>query len=590
MKIHIIQNNRSLASQINAYIDADVDILVCLDDERVCTAGLLEHIDQVMQKNEHHAIVGVSYLHDPECTSGFVYDDHYIFPVVRESFFALKMSVFRNMGGFDENIIGVRECLAEYGFRINAYGYNTILARFFTNDLQLAKRYSRLTHAQMRGLAHVHENADDIIRQFLQFKIDPAIHFDLFLKNDSDKKRILFSLQNSTATFNGTTEYSVSLLRSFVHNFGDRYDVDVLVARDVYEFYGLSSMEHMGVYFLDQDEERLPLYHMIFSPSQVFDMRYIRLFNKISPRIVVSVLDAILWRSGYLDVAHTGGYTSCIGAFLMRHGNGMLFISKTAHDDVKDFFHLIKNDRLHTCVTYLAQGKIKNDHDNIVITEKYKHILEKKYVLIIGNKFKHKSVSEAHDNLKDLDVSQVYIGCENDELKRDHIYFFNGGDIPEHVMQKLYQNAHLIVFPSQYEGFGLPILKAIEYNKKIILFKNQINQEVVGQFVQDREQSVFFEQFAQLSGLVTEHMSDYAVKSFLDRSWHDVAAETELFFHKIIEAPVDTEYLRERWMHVVLCDVPKVAKNDREKFQRKSGNFLEKIVFYKKKFFARRWM
>ncbi len=590
MKIHLLQLDRSLATQINAYINTDIDILVCVDNENVYDASVLERIAQSMQENEHHAIIGVSYLYDPECKNGAFYDNYYIFPAVRESFFVVKMSVFKNMGGFDENIINARECLAEYGFRINTYGYNTIMSRFFTNDLQMAKKYSRLADSQLRNLAHVHENASDIIHQFLQFKIDPTVHFDSILKNNSDKKRILFSLQNSTATFNGTTEYSIALLRQFVQSFSDCYEVDVLVARDVYAFYELNFIVNMGVYFIEQDEEKLPLYQMVFSPSQIFDMRYIRLFNKISPRIVVSILDAILWRSGYLDIGNTGGYTSCIGFFLMRYGNGMIFISKTARDDVMNFFHLINNNRLQTCVTYLAHGKIKNDCNIIALTEKYKKIFEKKYILVVGNKFKHKSVNEAYSYLKDLDVSQVYVGFKNSKSKNDNIHFFNSGDMPECVMQKLYQKAHLIIFPSQYEGFGLPILRAIEYNKKIIVFKNQINQEVVGRFMKDGEQAVFFDQFAQLAALVTGLMSDYVIKSTLDRSWNDVAVETEVFFREIIKKPVNFEHLRERWSQVILCDVPEIDRKKQKKDQTTKFNFVETIVFYKKKFFTGRWL
>ena len=42
------------------------------------------------------------------------------------------------------------------------------------------------------------------------------------------------------------------------------------------------------------------------------------------------------------------------------------------------------------------------------------------------------------------------------------------GYLPYAEVLSLYQDADVIVFPSEFEGFGLPVLEAVQFKKKII--------------------------------------------------------------------------------------------------------------------------
>src|SRR5690606_28011392 len=46
----------------------------------------------------------------------------------------------------------------------------------------------------------------------------------------------------------------------------------------------------------------------------------------------------------------------------------------------------------------------------------------------------------------------------------------------------LYKNALAFVFPSVYEGFGLPVLEAMSLKTPVICYKNRAVQEVAGTF------------------------------------------------------------------------------------------------------------
>ena len=47
-------------------------------------------------------------------------------------------------------------------------------------------------------------------------------------------------------------------------------------------------------------------------------------------------------------------------------------------------------------------------------------------------------------------------------------------------LQKYYASAQLFVFPSIYEGFGLPILEALEQNCRVLTSKIDVFREILG--------------------------------------------------------------------------------------------------------------
>jgi len=54
------------------------------------------------------------------------------------------------------------------------------------------------------------------------------------------------------------------------------------------------------------------------------------------------------------------------------------------------------------------------------------------------------------------------------------------GFIDDNVRDRLYKNALVFIFPSKYEGFGLPVLEAMSYGCPIISYENSATKEVAG--------------------------------------------------------------------------------------------------------------
>lgn len=54
------------------------------------------------------------------------------------------------------------------------------------------------------------------------------------------------------------------------------------------------------------------------------------------------------------------------------------------------------------------------------------------------------------------------------------------GFIDDNARDRLYKNALVFIFPSKYEGFGLPVLEAMSYGCPIISYENNATKEVAG--------------------------------------------------------------------------------------------------------------
>ena len=114
------------------------------------------------------------------------------------------------------------------------------------------------------------------------------------------------------------------------------------------------------------------------------------------------------------------------------------------------------------------------------------------YLLYIGNAYPHKNLdglirvfSEINKNLPDLKL--VLVGKEDyfySRLKQfakkfsDHIIF--PGYVPDRELAGLYQNALVYVFPSFYEGFGLPPLEAMAHGLTVVSSNKTCLPEILG--------------------------------------------------------------------------------------------------------------
>lgn len=153
-------------------------------------------------------------------------------------------------------------------------------------------------------------------------------------------------------------------------------------------------------------------------------------------------------------------------------------------------------------VVYQGRKTIKEDAELSANTKKILQDLNKQpYLLHVGVLEKRKNLAflirVVHEIRKTLDIKLLLVGRPNPkifnnsekeildtiaELKmQEHVVF--AGYVPDEDLPALYKQAQLYVFPSIYEGFGIPILEAFHYQVPVAVANNTCLPEIGGEGV-----------------------------------------------------------------------------------------------------------
>ncbi len=171
---------------------------------------------------------------------------------------------------------------------------------------------------------------------------------------------------------------------------------------------------------------------------------------------------------------------------LIKKADHIIAISQSTKNDIQKLYH-IPDDKI--TVIYHGYHKIKDfDDANFNITYK-------KYLLYVGDRNGYKNFTrflEAFKQISDerIDIHLICVGggnftpYETELIKRLNIIdFVHQTAATDGELCKLYQNALLFIYPSLYEGFGLPILEAFQNKCPIAVSNTSCFKEVCGDAV-----------------------------------------------------------------------------------------------------------
>ena len=164
----------------------------------------------------------------------------------------------------------------------------------------------------------------------------------------------------------------------------------------------------------------------------------------------------------------------------------IITVSKTIKKELVETFKLDEN-KIHVVYnTIPSYFFMANDND--LILNKY-NIESKKYILSVATLNKRKNIplliSAFHEiSKKYQDVKLVLIGGMGSEDKKrimqDNKNIIFTGYIKDEYMPIFYKNALLYVYPSIYEGFGIPILEAQYSNTPLLCTNIKVFKEIAG--------------------------------------------------------------------------------------------------------------
>jgi glycosyltransferase involved in cell wall biosynthesis len=174
----------------------------------------------------------------------------------------------------------------------------------------------------------------------------------------------------------------------------------------------------------------------------------------------------------------------------VRRANHIIAISENTKQDVMKMLN-VKTDRIS--IIYEAMDEnYKQINDEIKLAEiEKKYDLNNRFIFYCGSLSPRKNIIRllvAFDTIKDkIPHKLVLTGGKSWKDKKVHNLIEKMGDdviklghVPDEDMPMLYNLADLFVYPSLYEGFGLPTLEAMACGCPVIASNTSSIPEVVG--------------------------------------------------------------------------------------------------------------
>jgi len=170
-----------------------------------------------------------------------------------------------------------------------------------------------------------------------------------------------------------------------------------------------------------------------------------------------------------------------------------------------------------------------------------------RYILIMGSGFKHKMLKETIEAVRSSGFNYIVVGYGGGELLHPNVYGYGGGDITDEHMAYLYHKCEMMIFPSCYEGFGLPVYEALKENKPIILYDNAMNRELYEFLPQFSAFFHFFCNFGEIPDLIEAASGKEYTAGIITWTWDKHAEALDGFIGQLFEKEADIDKLNHRW-------------------------------------------
>src|SRR5271157_3936797 len=524
--------------------EAGADLLLLNSDTEV-TPGFLQEMQAVLYLHERHAVVtprsnnatifsvpwagGVL----PPAESYEVWQRihpllsrYQVMPTCVGFCMLIRHEVLERFGLFDESYGPGYNEENDFVCRINRYGYSAVAANwayvFHYEGSSFGTRKKRLEADNRKLLLSRYPEYERKVADYARFNVDPVeIFAPLYLPH---RPRILFDLFHLPALHSGTSEFALNLLREIGRLMEDDYDLYVGIGQ-AREFF---AYELTGYRIYDDQPNAQMTFDLVFKPCQIFTWDEFRRMARSAPRVAYALQDIIGIRCDYLGAASrrilfrkTADLSDCV-----------FTISEFSRSDFAAFFGSAVPMRVvhHGTNFGTTPGEFRTGE----------------YILVMGNDYVHKGVADAVSHLNGKWPVVVMGGKPQTETQPENVRWLSSGGLSRQHMRELLVNARMMVYPSHYEGFGLPVVDALALGKPVVVLDNEVSRELA-EITGDRNLHRI-ESLSQLKDSVLrvfEHETR-APETPL-RTWRDVAEEYVAAFREILARDVDVAKLRARW-------------------------------------------
>lgn len=140
-----------------------------------------------------------------------------------------------------------------------------------------------------------------------------------------------------------------------------------------------------------------------------------------------------------------------------------------------------------------------------------------KYIIYVGVRDEYKRFDIAIKISKQLNINLVIVGGGklskkeinyiNSQLFKNQYHAFTNLSNPQ--LNNLYSNALCLIYPSTYEGFGIPVIEAQRAGCPVVAYNNGAVKEIIG------DTPLLFKRFniTEISDIIIDNLFDSSIRN-----------------------------------------------------------------------------
>lgn len=229
----------------------------------------------------------------------------------------------------------------------------------------------------------------------------------------------------------------------------------------------------------------------------------------------------------------------------INRADHIIVVSESVKKDLITWYHVREQD-----ITVIHHGPpmVPEQRES---SDKWAHALPERFILFVGTRTGYKNFEFMLSALQEIIVKdpKLYVICTGHaftfkeramirtlQLQKKILHM----SVSDSELYQLFTLASLFIFPSLYEGFGIPVLEAMKYGCPAVLSNRSSLPEVGG------DAALYFdpENASSIAAAVQDCLSNSELRlSLIARgkkradqfSWERAAQQTEDVYHKVLE-------------------------------------------------------